>query len=87
MDWRTPTEKAWEDKYQAAAAMLEKMKQAQSEQAREEIKSEYPPSHSLRQWLVRQKNLLKRGKLSGEQISKLRALNVIRGSSTGDIHV
>ena len=81
MDWRTPTEKAWEEKYQAAAAMLERMKQAQSEQAREKLKSEYPPSHSLRQWLVRQKNLLKRGKLTGEQINKLSALNSAFGKT------
>ena len=81
MDWRTPTEKAWEDKYQAAAAMLEKMKQAQNEQAREKLRSEYPPSHSLRQWLVRQKNLLKRGKLTGEQINKLSALNSAFGKT------
>ena len=30
MDWRTPAEQAWEEKYKAAAEMLEKMKQAEN---------------------------------------------------------
>ena len=71
MDWRTPAEKAWEEKYEAAAEMLEKMKR----QAKKQL-DEYPPSHSLRQWISRQKSLLRQGKLSNEQINKLHALNV-----------
>ena len=82
MDWRTPAERAWEEKYQAAAAMLEKMKQmsaaADSKESRHLFNSEYPPSHSLRQWISRQKSLLRQGKLTNEQINKLHALNVVR---------
>lgn len=73
MDWRTPAERAWEEKYVAAAAMLEKMKQAENKTY---TKAEYPPSHSLRQWISRQKSLLRQGKLTNEQIRKLSALNV-----------
>ena len=75
MDWRTPAERAWEEKYKAAAAMLEKMKQAENKTY---TKAEYPPSHSLRQWISRQKSLLRQGKLTNEQINKLHALNVVR---------
>lgn len=73
MDWRTPTEQAWEEKYKAAAEMLEKMKRAENKTY---VKAEYPPSHSLRQWISRQKSLLRQGKLTNEQINKLHALNV-----------
>ena len=73
MDWRTPAERAWEEKYQAATEMLEKMKQAENKTY---TKAEYPPSHSLRQWISRQKSLLRQGKLTSEQINKLHALNV-----------
>ena len=73
MDWRTPAERAWEEKYAAAAAMLEKMKQAENKTY---TKAEYPPSHSLRQWISRQKSLLRQGKLTNEQVNKLHALNV-----------
>ena len=75
MDWRTPTEKAWEEKCQAVAIMLEKMKQINDKAL---INTEYPPSHSLRQWLVRQRSLLRQGKLTSEQITLLNALNVVR---------
>lgn len=80
MDWRTPAEKAWEEKYQAAAEMLQKMKQASMTDRdgngkRTVFSAEYPPSHSIRQWLVRQRSLLRQGKLSSEQIHKLSALN------------
>ena len=75
MDWRTPAERAWEEKYAAAAAMLEKMKQ---EENKTYTKAEYPPSHSLRQWISRQKSLLRQGKLSNEQVNKLHALNVVQ---------
>ena len=73
MDWRTPAEQAWEEKYKAAAEMLEKMKRAENKTY---VKAEYPPSHSLRQWISRQKSLLRQGKLTNEQINKLHALNV-----------
>ena len=73
MDWRTPAERAWEEKYQAASEMLEKMKQAENKTY---TKAEYPPSHSLRQWISRQKSLLRQGKLTNEQVNKLHALNV-----------
>ena len=75
MDWRTPAERAWEEKYQAASEMLEKMKQAENKTY---TKAEYPPSHSLRQWISRQKSLLRQGKLTNEQVNKLHALNVVR---------
>ncbi len=85
MDWRTPAERAWEEKYIAAAAMLEKMKQmhgtadgADSKATKTAINAEYPPSHSLRQWISRQKSLLRQGKLTNEQVNKLHALNVVR---------
>ena len=84
MDWRTPAERAWEEKYQAAAEMLEKMRQAsiaddsRGTEKRTTFSSEYPPSHSIRQWLVRQRSLFRQGKLSNEQITRLNALNVIR---------
>lgn len=71
MDWRTPAERAWEEKYKAAAEMLEKMKQAENKTY---TKAEYPPSHSLRQWISRQKSLLRQGKLTNEQVNKLHAL-------------
>ncbi|OUO90655.1 Helicase associated domain protein [Cloacibacillus sp. An23] len=74
IDWRTPAEKAWEEKYNAAAEMLEKMRLMNDKTA---INAEYPPSHSLRQWLVRQRSLLRHGKLTNEQITRLSALNVI----------
>ena len=73
MDWRTPAEQAWEEKYKAAAEMLEKMKRVENKTY---VKTEYPPSHSLRQWISRQKSLLRQGKLTNEQINKLHALNV-----------
>lgn len=73
MDWRTPAERAWEEKYQAASEMLEKMKQVENKTY---TKAEYPPSHSLRQWISRQKSLLRQGKLTNEQVNKLHALNV-----------
>ncbi len=85
MDWRTPAERAWEEKYQAATAMLEKMKLmnitaksdgTNSKAIRTAFNAEYPPSHSLRQWISRQKSLLRQGKLSNEQINKLHALKV-----------
>ena len=75
MDWRTPAERAWEEKYVAAAEMLEKMKHAENKTY---TKAEYPPSHSLRQWISRQKSLLRQGKLTNEQINKLHALNVVQ---------
>lgn len=79
MDWRTPAEKAWEEKYQAAAEMLQKMQQASMadsdvKEKRTTFSTEYPPSHSIRQWLVRQRSLFRQGKLSSEQISKLNAI-------------
>ena len=82
MDWRTPAEKAWEEKYQAAAEMLQKMKQTSmadrdGKEKRTTFSAEYPPSHSIRQWLVRQRSLFRQGKLSSEQITKLSALNAI----------
>ena len=73
MDWRTPAERAWEEKYVAVAEMLEKMKQAENKTY---TRAEYPPSHSLRQWISRQKSLLRQGKLTNEQVNKLHALNV-----------
>ena len=72
MDWRTPNEKIWDEKYIAAAEMLEKIRQSNN---KETIAAEYPPSHSLRQWLCRQRSLLKRGRLTSEQVNKLNALN------------
>lgn len=75
MDWRTPAEKAWEEKFQAAAVMLEKMKQINDKTS---LNVEYPPSHSLRQWLVRQRSLLKQGKLTNDQIARLHSLNLIQ---------
>ena len=83
MDWRTPAERAWEEKYQAAAEMLLKMKQASiadngGKDKRTAFNAEYPPSHSIRQWLVRQRSLFRQGKLSNEQVTRLNALNVIR---------
>ena len=80
MDWRTPAEKAWEEKYKAAAEMLQKMQQVSMvdsdvKEKRATFSAEYPPSHSIRQWLVRQRSLFRQGKLSSEQIHKLSALN------------
>ena len=78
MDWRTASDRAWEEKYAAAAEMLEKMKQANSRGEKEEkikLNAEYPPSHSLRQWLVRQRFLIRHGKLSQQQVSKINLLN------------
>ena len=72
MDWRTPNEKIWDERYIAAAEMLEKIRQSNNKEA---IAAEYPPSHSLRQWLCRQRSLLKRGRLTSEQVNKLNALN------------
>ena len=73
MDWRTPSEQAWDEKYLAASAMLEQMKNQSRTQS-----NEYPPSHSLRQWISRQKSLMRQGKLTNEQINKLGALNIIK---------
>ena len=72
MDWRMPNEKIWDERYIAVAEMLEKIRQSDNKEA---IAAEYPPSHSLRQWLCRQRSLLKRGRLTSEQIQKLNALN------------
>ena len=81
MDWRTPAEKAWEEKYQAAAEMLQNMKQASKadsddKEKRNAFNAEYPPSHSIRQWLVRQRSLLRQGRLTSEQITKLDTLGI-----------
>ena len=73
MDWRTPSEQAWDAKYLAASAMLEQMKNQSGTQS-----NEYPPSHSLRQWISRQKSLLRQGKLTHEQVRKLGALNIVK---------
>lgn len=80
MDWRSSSEKSWEEKYKAAAEMLLKMKQASvaDDGDKEKItifSTEYPPNHSLRQWLVRQRSLMRRGKLSQQQVSKIDLLN------------
>ena len=72
MDWRTPAEKAWEEKYKAATEMLIKMKQINDTAS---LNAEFPPSHSLRQWLVRQRFLIRHGKLSQQQVSKIDTLN------------
>lgn len=92
MDWRTPAEKAWEEKYQAAAEMLQKMQQASMadsdvKEKRTTFSAEYPPSHSIRQWLVRQRSLFRQGKLSSEQISKLSALNAIGANMSIRRHI
>lgn len=81
MDWRTPAERAWEEKYQAAAEMLDKMTKMNAstdgKANRHSFNAEYPPSHSLRQWISRQKSLLRQGKLTNEQIRKLDTLNIL----------
>ena len=41
------------------------------------LRAEYPPSHSLRQWLVRQRALMRQGKLTAEQEDKLSALKAL----------
>lgn len=83
MDWRTPAEQAWEEKYQAAAEMLEKMQRmnattdtTDSKANRTAFNAEYPPSHSLRQWVTRQRCLLRQGRLTDEQVKKLHLLNL-----------
>lgn len=92
IDWRTPAEKAWEEKYQAAAEMLQKMKLAamadsDGKEKRTTFSFEYPPSHSIRQWLVRQRSLFRQGKLSSEQITKLSELNAIGANMSMRRHI
>ena len=92
MDWRTPAEKAWEGKYQAAAEMLQKMQQASmaDSDVKEKLatfSAEYPPSHSIRQWLIRQRSLFRQGKLSSKQISKLIELNAIGANMSIRRHI
>ncbi|OUO90132.1 Helicase associated domain protein [Cloacibacillus sp. An23] len=90
MDWRTASDRAWEEKYAAAAEMLEKMKQANSGEKKEEkskLNAEYPPGHSLRQWLVRQRFLIRHGKLSQQQVSKIEILNKQYGNALRQKHV
>ena len=63
--------------------MFEKMKQVNSRGEKEEkikLNAEYPPNHSIRQWLVRQRSLIRRGKLSQQQVSQIDLLNKQYGS-------
>ena len=68
MDWRMPTEKTWDEKYNAFSAMLAEIKSDNNAAVK------YPPSHPLRQWLSRQRIKQRQGKLSDEQTEKLTKL-------------
>ena len=80
IDWCIALKEVWKEKYKAAMEMLLKMKQASvaddgDKEKRTIFSTEYPPNHSLRQWLVRQRSLMRRGKLSQQQVSKINILN------------
>ena len=71
IDWRTPAERAWSEKYEAAASLLRAagdIKTAAESGEAEEIAS-------IARWVARQRTLHKQGKLSPEQAVKLNALN------------
>ncbi|MEG2184657.1 MAG: Helicase associated domain protein [Cloacibacillus sp.] len=73
VDWRTPFERAWCEKYKTAERLLEargNINVANCCKAEDEIRIE--------QWMARQKILCKHGKLSREQIEKLNALNITK---------
>ena len=71
IDWRTPAERAWSEKYEAAASLLKTegdIKTAAGSGEAEEIAR-------IARWVARQRRLHKQGKLSPEQAVKLNALN------------
>ena len=71
MDWRTASERAWADKYQAASLLLKT-------NGDNGIGSNDKTEEALRisQWIARQRTLHRQGKLSREQIEMLNALNI-----------
>ena len=71
IDWRTPAERAWSEKYEAAASLFRAagdIKTAAESGEAEEIAR-------IARWVARQRTLHKQGKLSPEQAVKLNALN------------
>ena len=77
IDWRTPAERAWSEKYEAAASLFKTegdIKTAAGSGEAEEIAR-------IARWVARQRTLHKQGKLSPEQAVKLNALNARRDGS------
>lgn len=68
VDWRLSSEKAWDKKYAELSVMLSEI------QSDNNAALKYPASHSLRQWLSRQRIKQRQGKLSNEQTEKLSML-------------
>ena len=71
MDWRTASERAWADKYQAASLLL---KTNGDTGAGSNDKTE--EALRVSQWIARQRTLHRQGKLSREQIEMLNTLNI-----------
>ncbi len=78
IDWRTPAERAWSEKYEAAASLFK---------TEGDIKitagngGETEEIARIARWVARQRTLHKQGKLSPEQAVKLNALNAKRDGS------
>ena len=67
VDWRTPAERAWSEKYEAAARLLKTKDVSEGDKTSE--------SARIGQWIARQRTLHKQGKLTQKQIEMLNALN------------
>ena len=67
VDWRTPAERAWSEKYEAAARLLKTKDVSEGDKTTE--------SARIGQWIARQRTLRKQGKLTQKQIEMLNALN------------
>ena len=78
IDWRTPAERAWSEKYEAAASLFKiegdiKIAAGNGGEAEEIAR--------IARWVARQRTLHKQGKLSQEQAVKLNALNTRQDGS------
>ena len=78
IDWRTPAERAWYEKYEAAASLFKiegdiKIAAGNGGEAEEIAR--------IARWVARQRTLHKQGKLSQEQAVKLNALNTRQDGS------
>ena len=79
VDWRTPAERAWSEKYEAAARLLKTKDVSEGDKTSE--------SARIGQWIARQRTLHKQGKLKQKQIEMLNALNVAKTMISKEVSI
>ena len=79
VDWRTPAERAWSEKYEAAARLLKTKDISEGDKTSE--------SARIGQWIARQRTLRKQGKLTQKQIEMLNALNVAKTMISKEVSI